>query len=58
MPYESAIMNCPGDIGGSQRDKGSRREQGVIMLSISTEEGHLSVEGRDGFLEEVMKRSR
>lgn len=52
-------MSCLGDlrglgVGGMREAEG---EQESIIPSVSTEEGHLNLGSREGFLEEVMKQS-
>lgn len=52
-------MSCLGDlrglgVGGTREAEG---EQTAIILGVSTEEGHLNLGSREGFLEEVMRQS-
>lgn len=59
VPHEGAMMSCPGDLRGLG-DGGTREaesEQAVIIPGASTEEGHLNLGSRDGFLEEVMRQN-
>ena len=52
-------MSCLGDlrglgVGGTREAEG---EQAAIIPGVSTEEGHLNLGSREGFLEEVMRQS-
>ena len=53
------MMSCPGDLRGPG-DGGTREaesEQAVIIPGANTEERHLNLGSRDGFLEEVMRQN-